>query len=89
MAEWEVENANLSRVSTIRIGLTDLLDGSSTKDLIEAFEFLKVTFGENFEKIRDLDKQWLGKAYLKEVKTGSCRCGSCDDIYEWRWFVNR
>lgn len=81
MSEWLIENTGFTRLST-GYDVMDLLDGSYTGDIITVIDKLKEIFGENFEKLYQLDSDYNGKAYAKQVKAGKCRCGSCDDIYE-------
>jgi hypothetical protein len=59
------------------------LDGYRLDDLQEAFRRLRVAFGENFEKVDEWIAEFGEQAYISEVKNGICRCGSCDDIYEY------
>jgi hypothetical protein len=59
------------------------LDGYRLDDLQEAFRRLRVAFGENFEKVDEWIAEFGERAYISEVRNGACRCGSCDDIYEY------
>jgi hypothetical protein len=59
------------------------IHGYRLGDLKESFRRLRSVFGENFEKVDEWIEEFGEMAYLSEVKNGVCRCGSCDDIYEY------
>lgn len=59
------------------------LDGFRLDDLQDAFRRLRAAFGQNFEKVDEWIAEFGEKAYISEVENGVCRCGSCDDIYEY------
>lgn len=88
MPEWTIENTGWTRLET-GPDLMDLLDGTYTRDTIEVISKLRQLFGKDFEKLYELDNQYNGKAYTKQVVTGKCRCGSCDDIFELHICINR
>lgn len=89
MNEWKMENTGLTRLDTGYGPFGDLLDGSYVGDVIDAIERMKMTFGDNFEKLYEWEKKYEGKAYFKNIHTGGCRCGSCDDVLQWWLHVNR
>lgn len=80
---WELENTGFSKMNTNYTNLNDMLEGSYISDIKESISVLRLMFGENFEKLNEWEKNYGDKAYLAERKKGRCRCGSCDDIYEW------
>lgn len=88
--EWELEFAGFTRQSISWHNLSGLFDGSTIDEVIDSIDCLKSIFGENFEKLYELQRKYDGghKQYFKEIKKGNCRCGSCDDIYEW-WICTR
>lgn len=88
MSEWLIEDTGWTRMET-GLDLMDLLNGSYTGDIIEIIEKLQKLFGEKFEKLYELDNQYNGKAYTKQVVTGKCRCGSCEDIYALHICIDR
>lgn len=85
----EVEKTGLTKLTTNRLDINDFIGFATAKEIIDLVDAFKIEFGENLEKLHEIHNNYNGKAFLDVVKAGNCRCGSCDDIYEWRWFVNR
>lgn len=88
--ELELEFAGFTRQDTGWLSLDDLIEDRNIDDVIDSIEQLKNIFGENFEKLYELQRKYDGgtKQYFKQVKKGNCRCGSCDDIYEY-WICTK
>ncbi len=89
--EWELEYTGFTRQTIGYLGVDGILEGSSISQVIETIDRLRYIFGDNFEKLYELQRKYDGghKQYFKEIKKGKCRCGSCDDIYEWWICVSR
>lgn len=88
--EWELEYAGFTKQDTSWYCLDDLIEDREIDDVIGSIERLQSIFGENFEKLYELQRKYDGgtKHYFKQVKKGNCRCGSCDDIYEY-WICTK
>lgn len=88
--EWKLEFAGFTQQNISWHNLTDLIQDSSISDVIDSIERLQSIFGEKFEKLYELQRKYDGgtKQYFKQVKKGICRCGGCDDIYEY-WICTK